>query len=92
MHITKVMGGIHLHVHTCARADVPLLCISETSGQIALKFGVWLEPHYLGVLQRSKVGFISTCACAHVQMCTLFRISERTEGIALKFGVLLENR
>ena len=24
MHITQVMGGVHLHVRTLARADVPL--------------------------------------------------------------------
>ena len=45
IHITHVMGGVHLLVRTCARADVPLFCISETAGRIALKFGVWLETH-----------------------------------------------
>ena len=45
MHITQVMGGVHLHVRTCARADVPPFRISETAGRIALKFGVWLETH-----------------------------------------------
>ena len=24
MHITKVMGGVYLHVQTCAHADVPI--------------------------------------------------------------------
>ena len=33
------------HICTCARANVPLFRISETAGQIALKFGVWLETH-----------------------------------------------
>ena len=50
IHITHVMGGVHLHVRTRARADVPFFCISETAGRIALKFGVWLETHYLGAL------------------------------------------
>ena len=45
MHIKQVMGGVHLHVRTCARADVPVFRISETAGPIALKFGVWLETH-----------------------------------------------
>ena len=43
MHITQVMGGMHLHVRTCARAGVPHFRISEAAGRIALKFGVWLE-------------------------------------------------
>ena len=68
MHIKQVMGGVHLHVRTCARADVPLFRISETAGRIALKFGVLLETHYLGVLRKSMMGHISTCARAHVQM------------------------
>ena len=45
MHITQVMGGVHLHVHTCARADVHLFRILETAGRIVLKFGVCLETH-----------------------------------------------
>ena len=45
MHITQIMGGVHLHLLTCARADVSLLGISETAGWIALKFGMWLEIH-----------------------------------------------
>ena len=45
MHITQVMVGVHLHVRTCARADVPLFRISETARRIALTFGVWLETH-----------------------------------------------
>ena len=55
-YIPQVMGMVHLHVRTCSRADVPLFCILETAGQLALKFGVWLETHYLGVLQNSSVG------------------------------------
>ena len=49
MHIKQVMGGVHLHVRKCARADVPLFRISETAGRIALKFGVLLDTHDLGV-------------------------------------------
>ena len=43
--ITKVMGGVHLHVRTCARAAVPPFRISEMARRIALKFGVWLVAH-----------------------------------------------
>ena len=41
MNIKQVMGGVHLYVRTCARADVPLFRISKLAGQIELKFGVW---------------------------------------------------
>ena len=47
MHIAQVMGGVHLHMRTCERADVPPppFRISETAGRIALKIGEWLEVH-----------------------------------------------
>ena len=79
---------------TCALAHVQMcdLHVSETAVRIALKFGVWLETHYLGVLQKSRAGYTSKCARAHVQMCFLFRISETAGRIALKLGVSLENR
>ena len=54
----KVNGGAQLHVRTCS----PLFRISETAGRIALKFSMWLETHYLSVLQKLMIG---TCARAH---------------------------
>ena len=45
MHVKQVMGGVHLHVRMCARADVPLFRTSETAGPIALKFGEWIETY-----------------------------------------------
>ena len=45
MHIIQGMGGIHLYVCTCARADIPLFCISETAGRNALKFGMLLATY-----------------------------------------------
>ena len=89
MHIKHVIGGVHLHVRTCARADVPLFRISETAGWIALKFSVLLETHYLGVLQKSMMG---TSARAHVRTCRCvpFHISETAGRIALKFSLWLE--
>ena len=54
--LTEVYGGVHLHVRTCARADVPLSRISETAERIALKFGMSLENRSLGVLQKSGAG------------------------------------
>ena len=75
------MGGVHPRVRTCARAYVPLFRISETAGPIALKFGLWLETHQLGVLQKLMVGYRRTCA-------PLFRISGTAGRIALKLGVV----
>ena len=69
MHIRQVTGAAHLHVRTRARADVPLFRISETAGPIALKFGVLLGSHEIGVLQTSRLGYSCTCEHAHVQMC-----------------------
>ena len=64
MHIAQVMDGIsaRAHVRACRCA---LFRISEMTGRITLKFGVWLETHYLGVLQNSRVGtYVRTCARA----------------------------
>ena len=81
------MGWVHMHVNKCARADVSLFRILEAAVRIALKFGTWLGTHYLGVLQKLRVGwaqlYVSTCA-------TVFRISETSERTALKFGMWLE--
>ena len=41
----NVQDGVYLNVRTCARGDVPLFCISETAGLLALKFGVCLGTH-----------------------------------------------
>ena len=41
MHITKVMGWVHLHVRTCRCAHFR---ISETAGRVALKFGMVRGP------------------------------------------------
>ena len=72
---------MHLHVCMCTRADVPLLPISETAEPIALKFGLRLETHQLGVLQKLMVGHRCTCA-------PLIRVSGTSGMIALKLGVV----
>ena len=67
MHIIHTGHG--WYICTCARLHVQLcllFCISETAGRIALKLGVWLESHGLGVLQKSRVGYINTCKRAAV--------------------------
>ena len=60
--ITQVMGGIYLHMRTCANVDMPLFRIWKTDGRIAQKLGLWLQTHKLGVLQKFMV---STGARAH---------------------------
>ena len=73
------MGGVHLRM--CTRADVPLLRISETAEPITLKFGLRLETHQLGVLQKLMVGYRCTCA-------PLIGVSGTSGRIALKLGVV----
>ena len=71
MHIAHVVDGVHKHVRTNAHAYMPLFRVSETAGRIELKFGVWLQTAVrarleLGILQKSKVGYICGCARADV--------------------------
>ena len=72
VHIAQVMGAVHMHVHTRARADArvhtfrcPLLRISETAGRISLKFGMWLETHTSGFLQKLGVGTAARATRKH---------------------------
>ena len=73
MHITQVMGGVHLNVRKCARAGRPHFHISETAGRITLKFGVWLETHQ--IWRFTKVYgvhlHVRMCACADVPLSYL---------------------
>ena len=62
--------------------------ISETAGRIALKFGVWLATHYLGVLQKSRVKYIHLHVRTRADL-PIFRTSETAGRIALKFDVWL---
>ena len=73
----------------CADACVPFFRISETAGRIELKFGMWLETHHLGVLQKSRGRYICTCTPAPVQMCPFSYISETAGRIALKICCLV---
>ena len=67
------------YICTCSRAYVlmcPLFRISETPGRITLRFGLWLENHQLGDLQKLMAGY----TYAYVPMCApLFRISGMAE-------------
>ena len=66
MHITQVMGGVHLRVRTCARADVrmcaSLLRIPGTAGRTALKFGVWLGDQWAVAMRFTYDGGFCTNA------------------------------
>ena len=59
-----------------------------TAGRTALKFGMWLETHYFGILQKLTVGHRGTCLRAHP-----FSVSrEWFYGFVLKLGVWLGDR
>ena len=68
MHITQVTGWVHLHVHMCARADVPLFGISETARPIALKFGCVVRDPLAWRLKKARVWYICTCTCADLPL------------------------
>ena len=63
----------------------PLSYNSGMARPIVTKFGVRLETKQRCILHRSWVGYISTCARAHVQMYPIFCISETAGRIAVKF-------
>ena len=90
MHITHVMGGVHLHVRTCICA--PFLYLGNGWTDCAEIWCVIRDPLARLECLESRVGYICTWARADVQIFPLFRISETGGRISLKFGVLLENR
>ena len=64
----------------------PIFRISETAGRTALKFGLWLETHYLGVLK------VNGGVQVHMRTCApLLRISGNAGRIALKRVVFPED-
>ena len=65
MHITQVMGEVHMHVRTCARAYLPLFRISGMATRITLKFDAWLGPHELGAYISLRWG---TAARVHLRI------------------------
>ena len=48
----------NVHVQIFPRFFTP-----GTDGRIAVKFSVWLETNYLGVLPKSRAGYICACEC-----------------------------
>ena len=74
MHIAQVMGGVHLHMRTCERADVPPpFRISETDGRIALKIGEMVRgPLAMRFTQNGGYPHERTCNCTHIKhICSL---------------------
>ena len=86
MHITQVMGGVHLHMRTCARADVPPFLYLGNG---------WTDCAEIWCVARDPLAKlfakVNGGAHLHVRTCPLFRISETAGRIALKFGMWLEN-
>ena len=78
IHIPQVMGGVYLHVRTCARP----FHASETAGRIALKFSLWLEAHYINYVFYGGQGW-----GASARAYPFFCISEKAGRIALKYNV-----
>ena len=66
--------GWGTYARTYARVDVPLFRISETAGRIALKFGMWLETH--------KQGFLQKLYCI-VLYCIVFDITTHPQFVCL---------
>ena len=89
MHITQVMGGVHLHVLMCRCAPFTYL----GNGWIdCVEIWCVVRDTLARLLQKSRMGYICKCARAHVQTCPFFRISEMAGRIALKLYMSLENR
>ena len=84
MHITQVMGGVHLHVRTCARADVPPFPYLGNGWTDCAEIWCVVRDPLARLFAKVNGG-----AQLHVRTCApLFRI---TAGrIALKFGKFLD--
>ena len=87
MRITQVVGGVHLHVRTCARADVPPFPYLGNG---------WTNCAEIWFVARDPLAWRFTKANdgvqVHVRTCTpLFRISGTAGRIALKLGVWLDD-
>ena len=87
MHITQVMGGVHLYVRTGARADVPPFPYLGNG---------WTDCAEIWVVVRDSLAWRFTKVNAgvevHVRTCApLFRISGAAGRIALKLGLWLED-
>ena len=85
MHITHVMSGVHLHVRTCASADVPPFPYLGNG---------WTDCAEIWCVVRDPLAMRFTLLRGgvhlHVRTCApLFRISETAGRIALKFGIWL---
>ena len=79
MRITQVIGGIDLHVLTCARANVPLFASQEGWADYADIWWVAIDKYISSATYKVKVG-------ERLHVC-LFRVSGMAGRIALKFGV-----
>ena len=87
MHITQVIGGLHLHLRTCARADAPPFPYLGNDWTDCAE--IWFVVRDPLPSRFTKVnGWIQV----HVRTwAPLFRISGRAGRIVLKLGVWLED-
>ena len=87
MYSTQFMGGVHLHVHTCARADVPPFPYLGSG---------WTDCAEIWFLVRDPLAWrftnVNGGVQVHLRTCApLFCISGTAGRIALTLGVWLEN-
>ena len=84
MNITKIMGGVHLHVRTCS--------ISEMAGPFLGKG--WTDCAEIWCVVRNSPASLLECSwwvtAARATCAPLFRSSETAGRIALKFSMWLE--
>ena len=80
---TKAYGRVHLHVRTCAPADVPLFRILENG---------WTDCAEIWYVVRDPLArlFAKVNDGAQLHVRTFFRITETAGRIALTFGMWLE--
>ena len=78
MHSTQGMGGLHLHLYTCARADVSLFPYLGNG---------WTDSAEIWYVAREPLARLFAKVKGEAKLHVLFRISETAGRIALKFGV-----
>ena len=77
---TQVMGGVYLHVRTCA----PIFHISGTARRIGLEFGMWLGIHKLCIFHKPRGIHLHVRTCA-----SILHVLETAGYIGLKLDMWL---
>ena len=88
--LPQVIGGVHLHVRTCAPLSHKCSACrhSVTVVPIVLKFGMHLETNKLQLMQQSRVGYLCTCARAHRVSVSQERLGRLSSILVCELGVM----